>query len=225
MGDQLPSGPGVRSAFGPDHPAIARPTSGLQVSGHRSGRLLLSKGKEGRLCWASPGRPCPGAGPGASGEPAEKQLPWTVAQEDEARGAGAGSARAAAAWEDEALCTHEARAVPSLAQEGLTSDGSSLGAAFPSTLLAPSLTSGREGPQRPAPFPWLIEETRPSEGRGGRWGGSQRPAGEGPGQEVALQRPFSSWPATRLMPRVHTSLSPASLRALRSLLLQSQEWP
>lgn len=111
-----------------------------------------------------------------------------------------------------------------LAQEGLTSSGSSPGAAFPSTLLAPSLTSGQEGPQRPAPFPWLIEETRPSEGRGGRWRGSQRPAGEGPGL-VALQRPFSSRPATRLMPQVHASLSPASLRALRILLLQSQEWP
>ena len=52
-------------------------------------------------------------------------------------------------------------------------------------------------------------------GRGGRRGGSRRAAGEGPGQEVALQKPFPSWPATRPMPRVHVSIYPSSLREQR----------
>lgn len=43
--DQLPSGPGVCSALGPDHSATASPTPGLQLSGHRVGVASSAKGR------------------------------------------------------------------------------------------------------------------------------------------------------------------------------------
>lgn len=208
MGDQLPRGPGVRSAFGPDHPAIARP-SGLRVSGHKSGRLLVSKGKEGRLCWASSGPPCPSAGPGASGEPAEKQLPWTVAQEDEASGAGAGSARAGAAWEDESLCTCEAQATCSRGLDlfWLLSGGCiSQHSAGPKS----NLRAGR--PSETSSLPLVNRGNQAQRGKGRKmawepeasWGG----AGSGCPSETLLQQASHQTDATG--PRVPLPRQPES---------------
>lgn len=80
-----------------------------------------SKGRERRLS-----RPAPTD----SGDQAGNWLLWTDAQQDEIGGAGA-------AWEDEAVCTHEAQGPALITRACLASATSSLEAAFPRTLLSP----------------------------------------------------------------------------------------
>lgn len=98
-----------------------------------------------------------------SGDQAENWLPWTVAQEDKAGGAGA-------AWEDEAVSVHEAQAHALTHLGCLASDASSLEAAFPRTLLSPSHEpQGPEAPRDQSPPPGL--QRKPGPARGGGRGG------------------------------------------------------
>lgn len=128
-----------------------------------------------------------------SGEQAEKLASLDSGPEDEAGWAGAGPAQAEAAWDQEAVCARETPTLPSLTLACLASDASSLEAPFPRTLLSPSHEpQSRKALRDLLPTPGFTEEARPREGRRwGQWEGrgvALRPAGEWPGQDMALQK-------------------------------------